>query len=511
MRSLNSIKNTIVSMIMSILTILIGLVVQKIFINILGTEYLGLNGLFNNVLSMLAIAELGIGSAIICSLYEPIANDDKEKIKSLMQFYKKSYRIIALVVTIIGICVIPFLNTIVGENNIRENITFIYLLFLFDTVASYLLTYKRSILYANQKTYVINIVHIIYLILMNLLQVVILICTQNYILYLIIKIVFRILENIVITFIANKMYPYIKEKNVEEIEKETKFGIIKKVKGLVFHKVASFVVNGTDNILISTFLGVGTVGLYSNYNTILQAVNTLFSQIFSSITASVGNLLVEKNNEKSYEIYKKMLFMNSWIYNFSAIAILCLMEPFIKIWIGEKYLLSFSVLVVITINFYIQGMRKTTITFKEAAGIFHEDRFVPVVESIINIIASIIFLKLFGLKGIFLGTITSTAILFFYSYPVFVYKKLFNRKYSEFLKEHGKYLLLSIILGIITVFITSKIKIYNNILKLIVNAIVVLIVPNLIQYIIFRNKDEFKYFSDMLKNVLLKFKREKNT
>ena len=189
MRSQNSIKNTIVSMIMSIVTILIGLVTQKIFIKMLGTEYLGLNGLFTNILSMLAIAELGIGSAIIYSLYKPIAQNDKEKIKSLIEFYKKSYRAIALVVTIIGICVVPFLKIIVGETYIQENITFLYILFLFDTVVSYLLTYKRSVLYANQKTYIINIIHILYLLLMNTLQVIILITTKNYIMYLIIKII----------------------------------------------------------------------------------------------------------------------------------------------------------------------------------------------------------------------------------------------------------------------------------------------------------------------------------
>ena len=504
MRSQNSIKNTIVSILMSIITILIGLVTQKIFIKILGTEYLGINGLFTNILSMLAIAELGIGSAIIYSLYKPIAENNKEKIKSLIGFYKKSYRIIALIVTIIGICVIPFL----GKTDIQESITFLYLLFLFDTVASYLLTYKRSILYASQKTYIINIVHILYLVLMNTLQIVILVLTQNYIAYLVIKIIFRIIENIVITIIANKMYPYIKEKNVKEIDKQTKNSIILKVKGLIFHKIATFVVLGSDNIIISTFLGVATVGLYSNYNTILQAVNNLFSQVFSSITASVGNLLVEKEKEKTYKIYKNMLFINSWMYNFSAIAILCLMEPFIKIWIGGQYLLSYGVLIILSINFYVQGMRKTSNTFKEAAGIFHEDRFVPIMESIINIVASIAFLKIWGLAGVFLGTVTSSLILFLYSYPVYVYKKLFNRTYWQFLKEHSKYLMISAICGIITVVITKNIKLNNNFIQLILNGIIVVIVPNLLQYLIFRKREEFEYTKSMVINMLQKGKQK---
>ena len=508
MRSQNSIKNTVVSILMSIITILIGLVTQKIFIKILGTEYLGINGLFTNILSMLAIAELGIGSAIIYSLYKPIVENDKEKIKSLIGFYKKSYRIIALIVAIIGICVVPFLGKIVGKTDIQESITFLYLLFLFDTVASYLLTYKRSILYASQKTYIINIVHILYLVLMNTLQIVMLVLTRNYIAYLVIKIIFRIIENVVITIIANKMYPYIKEKNVKEIDKQTKNSIILKVKGLIFHKIGSFVVLGSDNIIISTFLGVATVGLYSNYNTILQAVNNLFSQVFSSITASVGNLLVEKEKEKSYKIYKNMLFINSWMYNFSAIAILCLMEPFIKIWIGEQYLLSYGVLIILSINFYVQGMRKTSNTFKEAAGIFHEDRFVPIIESIINIVASIVFLKIWGLAGVFLGTVTSSLILFLYSYPVYVYKKLFNRTYCQFLKEHSIYLMISAKCGIITAGIIKNITINNNFIQLIFNGIIVVIVPNLLQYLIFRKREEFEYVKGMIINMVQKGKKE---
>ena len=400
------------------------------------------------------------------------------------------------------------MEKIVGQTDIQESITFLYLLFLFDTVVSYLLTYKRSILYASQKTYIINIVHILYLVLMNILQIVILVLTKNYIAYLVIKIIFRIIENVVITIIANKMYPYIKGKNVKEIDKQTKKSIILKVKGLIFHKIGSFVVLGSDNIIISTFLGVATVGLYSNYNTILQAVNNLFSQVFSSITASVGNLLVEKEKEKSYRIYKNMLFINSWMYNFSAIAILCLMEPFIKIWIGGQYLLSYGVLIILSINFYVQGMRKTSNTFKEAAGIFHEDRFVPIMESIINIVASIAFLKIWGLAGVFLGTVTSSLILFLYSYPVYVYKKLFNRTYWQFLKEHSKYLMISAICGIITVVITKNIKLNNNFIQLILNGIIVVIVPNLLQYLIFRKREEFEYTKSMVINMLQKGKQK---
>ena len=508
MRTTNSIKNGIIAMIMYVVTILIGFVTQKIFINILGNEYLGINSLFTNVISMLSIAELGFGTAIIYNLYKHIAENNREEIKSLIKFYKISYEIIALAVTIIGICIIPFINNIVGEVNIQESLYLIYLLFLIDTVASYLLTYKRSILYANQKTYVINIVHIGYLIFMNLLQMIVLYLTQNFILYLIIKIIFRILENVIITMIANIQYPYLKDKKVENISKETKRDIITKVKGLLFHKIGTFIVLGTDNIIISKFLGVIAVGLYSNYYMIIAAVNNLFSQVFTSITATVGNLLIENNPEKSYKIYKNMMLLNSWIFTFAGACLLCLMEPFVKLWIGDYYVLSHIVLIVLVVNFYMQGMRKTYGVFKEAAGIFYEDRFVPIIESLINILASVIFVRLFGLAGVFLGTITSTFILYGYSFPKFVYKRIFKKEYKQYVKDNIKHIIPATISIVITVLIVNKVIISNILLQLIVNGIICVIVPNLIMLLIFYRTDEFKYYKKLVIN-LIKKRKEK--
>ncbi|MCI8471345.1 MAG: polysaccharide transporter [Clostridia bacterium] len=497
MRSTNSIKNVVVATVMNLVIVLIGFVAQRIFLQTLGTEYLGINGLFTNILSMLGIIELGLGSAIIYHLYQPIAEDNKSKIKSLMLFYKVGYRVIGFIIAILGLLLIPFLHFIVGEVSIPENIIYIYLLFLIDIVASYLLTYKRSILYANQKTYVINIIHIGYLIVMNVTQLAILVLTKNYIAYLWIKIICRILENVVITLIANYMYPYIKDKQIEPLDRKLRKSIFTKVKGLIYHKIGSFIVLGTDNILISSFLGIVTVGLYSNYNLIIATLNNLFSQVFNSITASVGNLLVENDRKKSYFIYKNILFFNSWIYAFACTGLLCVMEPFIKVWIGSEYLLSFGVLIALVINFYFQGMRKTCNTFKEAAGIFYEDRYVAVLESIVNIVASIVFIKIFGLIGVFIGTIISTFVLFFYGYPKFVYKPLFERTYLQYIKDYIPYIMGTILSVVITYFAISYIHMNNPILQIVMNIILVGIIPNTIHTVLFYKTEQFKYYKEL--------------
>ena len=503
MRTTNAFKNMIGTLASHFTSMLLSFIVQAIFVRTLGTEYLGINGLFGNIISMLGVVELGIGSAIIYNLYKPIAENDKEKIKTLMNFYKKCYRIIALIVSCIGLLIIPFLNLIVGETTIVQNeIILIYILFIIDIVCSYLLTYKRSILYANQKHYIIDIIHILYLMVLNFVQITILLKTKNYILYLSFKIIMRLIENIIITIVANKKYAYLKEKDYKKLDKETLNEIIKKVKGLFIHKIGVFFVAGTDNIIISTFLGVSYVGLYSNYYIIINALSTIINQIFSSFKASIGNLIVTSNEEKTYDVYKRLQFLNFWFAMMSSIGIFVVMESFIKVWVGEQYILPRLVLIVLSINNYTYITKLCVSNFKEAAGIFYEDRYIPILESIVNIVTSIIFLKMFGLAGVFIGTICTNLITHLYTYPRIVYAKLFKRNWVQYYKETVKYALIAICLAIITYFISNLIIVNNNILQIIVNVILVLIIPNLAVIIIFHNKEEFKYYYKLVMNIL---------
>lgn len=508
-RTKSSVKNTIGAIASNVVTILINFVAQAIFLKILGVEYSGINGLFSNILTMLGIVEMGLGNAIIFNLYKPIAKNEKEKIKSLMKFYKTSYNIIAIIVSVIGICIIPFLTNIVGEVRANVNINIIYLLFLFDTVAGYMLSYKRSILYANQENYIVNMIHVGYLIIMNLLQLVILYLTKNYYIYLIIKVMMRIVENVIITIVANKKYRYLKEKDIEPLDKETKKDIFKKIRAMFIHKIGGFVVNGSDNIIISYFFGVEAVGFYYNYYIIINAVHTLFTQLITSTTASIGNLLAS-NNEKTFDVFKKIRFLNFWTVSFSGICILTIMNSFITLWIGEKYLLSNVVLYVLVFNYYQKSMRNCYIAFKDAAGIYYEDRYVPIFESIINIVVSIVLLKICGLVGVFLGTLISGFVLHFYSYPKFVYKKIFKRNYKQYLKETVGYILIFAIVAIATYGLANVYNFNNNFIELIKNVVIAVIIPNMIFLLLFRKQEEYQYFKNLIFTVLQKHRIGEN-
>ena len=497
MRTRSSVRNISTSVVIGFVTILIGLIAQRIFINTLGTEYLGINGLFTSIVSMLALAELGLGSAIYYHLYKPLAKNDTTKVRSIIDFYKKGYRLIALAVFALGLIFLPFLSTIVGNVNISESIYVIYLLFLFDVVASYLLIYKRAVLYVDQNSHIISSVHLAYLLVLNALQIAILILTGNFYLYLIIKIVMRLVENIVLTLISNKKYPYLKGTTTAKLDATTKADIYKKVRGLSYHKVSSYIVLGTDNIIISLFLGVAVVGLYSNYPLVTTAILMLMGQAFTAITASVGNLLVDNDTRKSFEVYKKIRFINFWLACFATTSILVIMNSFITLWIGSQYLLPIGVLVAICLNLYLTMMRSSMASFKEAGGIFHEDRFVPVVESIANLIFSIVFLKLFGLAGVFLGTACSTLILHLYSYPKFVNKPLFKASNAEYYIDFAFKLAVILVISTATFVVSRAVPISSTIYQFIFNVVLCLILPNALLYLVFRNYDEFKYYREL--------------
>lgn len=385
MRTEKALKNTISSVVSYILLALVAFVAQRVFKDCLGREYLGINSLFSNIMTGLSVVELGFGSAIIVNMYRPVANKDILAIVALIQFYKNIYRIIAFILLAIGLLILPFTDYLVGDLSILINVKVIFLLYLSDSVVSYFLTYKRSILYANQQNYYITWIHTAVYLAVNLLQILLLYITANFYLYIFVSMVSRLVENIIINIIADKMYPYLR------IDGSMKADIKKKVQGLIFHKLASFLVTGTDNIIISLVPGLGVimVGVYSCYSMITTKITGMIDALFNSITSGVGNLLIDDNKEKNYEIFKVTHFIVTWIYVFVSASFYFMSFPFIKIWMGEDFVLDSATVFVITCNMFIGGCRASFGTFKSAAGIFYQDRYVSLMESAVNLITSI--------------------------------------------------------------------------------------------------------------------------
>lgn len=497
--------NFVFTIFANITAILIGLMAQKLFVDILGLEYAGLNGLFTNVITALAIVDLGIGEAVIFHLYKPLRDNDRDTVKSLMLFYRRAFHVIAAIISVIGVCLIPFLPYIAKTDNTDINLGYIYMIYLCDTVLSYFLSYKRAIIYADQKNYKISFIHMIYLIGMNTGQLAMLYFTHDYYIYLVTKLIFRVLENIAITAIANREYPFLRGEDAEPLDERIHKDIRKKTGALVFHKIGTFIVNGTDSILISVFFGLRTAGLYSNYFMVIDAATKLFNPALSALTPSVGNLLVSGNKDEAYKVFRKIRFMNFWIAAFAATSLMIMLQPFVGAWFGKKYLLSYPVIIVLSLQFFQFLMRGSYNSFQDAAGIFYENRFVPIFESVINLAASIVFLKLFGLAGVFMGTIASSMALWCFSYPKYVYTRLFGRSIRDYARETLGYLAVFVLVCGLTVGAVAGLNLispdkgFGLVVK---NLVFCAVIPNALLAAVFRKSDCFGYFLGMVKGRL---------
>ncbi len=502
-RTENSIRNLIFAIVGQIMGILISLISRLVFIRILSTEYLGLSGLFTNILTILSLTELGFVTAMSYQLYKPIAENDKENIKTLINFYKKVYYSIAIVIFILGLITLPFYKYLMDKVPNIPNLNLIYMLFVLNTSASYMFSHKRLLIIGDQNRYIATIYRYVFYFILNVCQIIVLIITKNYILFLIVQIVITLAENIMLNMKANKMYPYLKEKNVKKLSKKDYHQIIVNVKSMFYHKFGGVVLNSTDNIVISRILGLISVGIYSNYMLIISALKTIIMQIFSSVIASIGNLHVVADREKMTEIFRKTFFADFFIHIISTTCIICLANPFIKIWLGEKFLLDTFTVYCIAINYYLFGMRRTCMSFREATGNYSKDRFSPIIEAIINVATSIILAKYIGLAGVVLGTIVSCLLTNFWWEPLVISKKSLTIDLKGYFAMYFKYSIVGVIIAIITIFINGLVP-FGNFFGFLVKTIVTLITSVSLFIVIYRKNENYIFYKYLVKEMILK-------
>lgn len=493
MRTKNSIKNISISIFSQIIMIILGFLTRKIFLDNLGAEYLGVNGLLTSVISMLGLAESGIGISIIYNLYKPLAENDEEKVIALVQLYKKLYGILAIIILGLSLALYPFIDKLITDGESIKYLGVVYFIFVIKNIISYLNAHKWSLINADQKAYVIAKYNLIFQVVTTLAKIGVLLYTKNYILYLLIETLIFIVQNLYNGKVVEKHYPYIKTKKKYSVDNHVKSNIITNVKALFLHSIGSYCVFGTDNILISAFINVKTVGLYSNYSLITTQVNTLVAPIISGLESSIGNLIATESEEKSYEIFKVTYLINFWVYSLSVIILWNIIEPFICWWIGPQYLIDKLTLIVILINLYINGLRSSIGTFKTKAGLFTQDKYMPLIEAIINLGVSIILVRYLGLAGIFIGTTISTLSIVFWNVPRIAYKYVFKRSVWEYFILYGGYVVLTLVTGWATTSLCNSLISGYSFISLIFRGIICVIIPNIVYILIFWKNKEFRY------------------
>lgn len=491
-RSKNAGRNVIFGVLLKIYQILIPFVMRTIMIYFMGVQYLGLNSLFTSILQVLNLAELGVGSAMVYSMYKPIAEDDKKAICALMALYRKYYHIIGIVIAVIGIAILPFIPKLIKSDLPQGiNIYILYLLNLAATVLSYwLFAYKNCLLAAYQRTDVTSKVLLITSTIQYALQIGIIIIFKNYYFYIIVMLITQAFTNILTAFIVDKMFPQYKAKG--NLNRRKVENINQRIKDLFTAKFGNVIVGSADTIVISSFLGLTLLAVYQNYYFIMNSICGVISVVFTSVTAGIGNSLVTESKEKNYNDLKKFTFIICWILCICCSCFIVLYQPFMELWVGKKFLLPFDMLILFCIYFYVCELSMVWATVKDAAGLWHSDRFRPLAGATVNLILNIILVRYIGLYGILLSTIISYA---FVSMPWLVHN-LFSLLYRgqnirQYVGTVLKYIILTIISAFITWFICDQIKV-SNLAAIILYGFIALVIPNAIQYVFLKNTKEFK-------------------
>ncbi len=426
-RKWNSAKNVIFGYLNQILSLGLNFIGRTVFIQILGREYLGINGLFSDVLTMLSMADLGFGIAMSYSFYKPIANQDKEKIAALIHFYKRVYILIACATAVIGVMLVPFLKYIINMDSDIPYLIYYYLLFLANTIVSYFFVYKTSIINASQKNYLISKYQIIIRLVQTIVQICVLVVFRNYFIYLFIPIIGTLANNLLASHKAEQLYPEIRSQN-NQLDSAQKKEITENMKSVFLYKISSTFLTGTDNMLISVIIGTVWVGIYSNYNLILKGINSVLAVLFNSVTASVGNLVVTENEEKRYEVFQTMNVISLILAAVITIVISAVINDLVFLWLGAEYVLSNAIRIAIVCNFYLANILRPIWSYREATGLYTKTKYIMVIAAAFNLILSIVGGYLYGIAGIIFASVISRVSTYCWYEPQLLFHIYFKKK-----------------------------------------------------------------------------------
>lgn len=490
-RSYNAIRNIVFGILLKTYQIIVPFLLRTVMIYCMGVEYLGLNSLFTSILQVLNLAELGVGSAMTYSMYKPIAENDQDTLNGLLGLYRRYYTYIGCFIAIIGILITPFVPKFIS-GTVPINIYVVYLLNLFATASSYwLFAYRISLLQAYQRNDIISKITLIISTVQYLAQAVVLWKLHNYYVYILIMLVSQLLINIAIAIASKAYYPNCKP--IGKVPTQMIKDVNTKVKDLFFTKIGSIVVDSVDTIVISSFLGLSTLAIYQNYFFIMNSIYGLVAVILGSVTAGIGNSLVLEDSEKNYRDLRKLTFIISWIICVCCCCFLGLYQPFMKLWVGNELMLDFKFVILLCIYFYVRQMGLLWATIKDAAGLWHNDRFRGIIAAFINLLLNLLLVNYIGLYGVLLSTIISVMVVScpWLLHNIFLF--MFKKKFFDYFKQLLKYMLLTISICVICIVVLTQYERIelSNLVRLILNGLTCLFLSNFIGYIVLKRTDEF--------------------
>ncbi|MBD5489140.1 MAG: oligosaccharide flippase family protein [Lachnospiraceae bacterium] len=500
----NSKRNMIYGLFCQVITILFSFINRQIFIILLGKEYLGIHGLFANILTLLSLTEMGIGNAFLFFLYKPIRDRDYIKLRALLNFCRKLFIYVAVLVLVLGIIVVPLLPLIVDVDMEFNKIRLYYIIYLMNSVLSYFSVNKSMIIEADQKNFVISSFRTVIQVIQNIAQILLLLLFHDYMVYLLVQAGCTILYNISITYKAHKMYPYVFHGKAEQLNKENKKSILEMIRATLIYKVGIVVMNNTDNLLISIIITTVSVGYYSNYRMVESVISQFVSVLIRAITASLGDLNAENNQEHSLRTFKMLVFSFHGLSVFCSICLLLCINDFILLWIGEAYLLNMDVVIAMIFCFYVSNIITPVWVYRETMGLYQETKYLMLLAAFINLILSAVLGNLIGLSGIIAATGIARILTTVWYEPRILFKKRFKENVNAYYVQQIGYIMQSL-LCVAVIYCATKhfpVSLIGMFGKVLVTFIVVLLIFALFN----REKAEYTYLKKMVKEIVRKYK-----
>lgn len=501
----NSFKNVFFNVIGQILTLILSFVTRTVLIRTLGIEYAGINGLISSIISMLSLTELGIGTAIIYNLYQPLAVHNEEKIRILMKFYKTAYRIISIIITIAGIVVMPFLPVIIKDDVSFVNIYLVFGFYLLQTVSSYMLfAYKSGLLKADQKEYIISQIGYIFTIITNIIQIFILIVFKDYIWYIAAVVILNLLKNIVIAVTVDRLYPYIQKHEDKKLSKEERKETYKNCFAIFIYKINAVIVNATGNVVLSKFIGIVIVGLYSNYKLVMTSIKNIINIGFQSITSSLGNLHIDNNKEHEFLVFNAVNYLSAFCYGIFSVGTICVCNEFVKVWLGNEYLLSEEFVFLIAIDLYLYGLKKALEMFRTSMGLFQQAKYRPLIGIVLNVAFSLFFVQKMGIYGIVIANILADLLTFVWMDPYVIFKNSFpQHSLLKFYTKIGLYTGITAVCSIIAKVITTILSI-SGITAICIYGIIAVSITAIVFMLLTFKLEEFRYLKETFTMIIRK-------
>ena len=476
--------------------------VRIVFVKTLPIEYLGIDGLFTNILAVLSLAEMGIAPAIVYSMYKPLAVGDKETVKSIMKLFQKVYIAIGVVILATGLCVYPWLDSLIKDKPDIPDLHYFYLVFLLNTAVSYFWSYQRNLLIADQKQYYVNIYQAVVQTIVGILQIIFLLIIPSYWSFVILMLIGTILENVTIASKANKEYPYLKEA-ADTLDKTIKGQIIRNTKAMIIHKIGGVVVFSSSNIILSKFVGLSAVGLYSNYYLVITAMNALSGRIFSSLTATIGNMMALDSDAQKRKSFIVVQFLTALQSAVISVGLYVMFNSFIQLWLGKAYLFDKFTVICIVVSFYLMYMRKAVLMYRDACGLFWHDRYKPIAESIINLVASIYLAIHYGTIGVVCGGIISTLATCFWVEPYVLFRYGLKLKLKDYFINYFKFTAATLLCAVVSKVVYGYLFTQVNIVNFVAGMVLCVADTTVIWLLLFKNREEMQYIIRVVKSKII--------